>query len=175
MKNIMEILDKLRFKGFDYSTVCVEYNPMETFVEYVSTKEIVHSRIIAELLNPNGSHHLGSRFLESFLAYFYPKYEDFDMKNVQITTERYIPSNRRKIDIFIEWGNKSDAIIIENKLDEAQYPTNWKTTTIALKMKVMPKYTSFASIKIGNRQLPTSNLSTKYFTLWILLNALKMY
>lgn len=55
----MEILDKLRFKGFDYSTVCVEYNPMETFVEYVSTKEIVHSRIIAELLNPNGSHHLG--------------------------------------------------------------------------------------------------------------------
>ena len=120
----MEILDKLRFKGFDYSTVCVEYNPMETFVEYVSTKEIVHSRIIAELLNPNGSHHLGSRFLESFLAYFYPKYEDFDMKNVQITTERYIPSNRRKIDIFIEWGNKSDAIIIENKLNEAQYQPN---------------------------------------------------
>ena len=176
MKNIMEILDKLRFKGFDYSTVCVEYNPMETFVKYVSTKEIVHSRIIAELLNPNGSHHLGSRFLESFLAYFYPKYEDFDMKNVQITTERYIPSNRRKIDIFIEWGNNRMRLSLKtNSMKLNINPTNWKTTTIALKMKVMPKYTSFASIKIGNRQLPTSNLSTKYFTLWILLNALKMY
>lgn len=98
------------------------------------------------------------------------------MKNVQITTERYIPSNRRKIDIFIEWGNKSDAIIIENKLNEAQYqPNQLEDYYNSIKSKVMPKYTSFASIKIGNRQLPTSNLSTKYFTLWILLNALKMY
>ncbi|MBS7199213.1 MAG: PD-(D/E)XK nuclease family protein [Bacteroidales bacterium] len=97
---------------------------METFVEYVSAKEIVHSRIIAEFLDPNGSHHLGSRFLQSFLADFCPGYDYAGMKDIQITTERYIPSNRRKIDIFIEWGCKSGAIIIENKLNEAQYQPN---------------------------------------------------
>lgn len=115
----MRILDDLRFKGFDYSTTCTEYNPMETFVEYVSAKEIAHSRIIAELLNPNGSHHMRSRFLQPFLADFCPGYADDDMKGIQVTTERYIPSNRRKIDIFIEWDCKLGAIIIENKLNEA--------------------------------------------------------
>ena len=34
----------------------VGYNPMSEFVPYVTTKEIVHTKIISELLNPAGCH-----------------------------------------------------------------------------------------------------------------------
>ena len=43
------------------------YNPMETFVEYVSQKEICHSSILADLLNPLGRHGLERSFLDVFL------------------------------------------------------------------------------------------------------------
>ena len=55
MKQSLKILKaKLKNAGFRFEASTSVYNPMERFADYVSTKEIVHSKIIADLLNPNG-------------------------------------------------------------------------------------------------------------------------
>lgn len=62
-KEICELMDKIpTFEGSKSI-----YNPMETFVECVSQKEICHSSILADLLNPLGRHGLGRSFLDVFL------------------------------------------------------------------------------------------------------------
>lgn len=122
MENLLNLIEALRSNGFDYNSYSPEYNPMEYFVDYVSTKEIVHSRIIADLLDPTVPHGLGDNVLQSFLASFCP--EQFAhttaMCNIKVTTERLVASNRR-IDICIEWSDRSKAVIIENKLNGACY------------------------------------------------------
>ena len=43
---------------------------MSEFVPYVTTKEIVHTKIISELLNPAGCHKEGTKYLEAFFKFF---------------------------------------------------------------------------------------------------------
>ena len=62
-KEILELIAKV--PAFEGSKPI--YNPMETFVKYVSQKEICHSSILADLLNPFGQHGLGRSFLYAFL------------------------------------------------------------------------------------------------------------
>lgn len=122
MEDLLNLIETLRSNGFDYNSYNPEYNPMEYFVDYVSTKEIVHSRIIAELLDSTVPHGLGDKVLQSFLTSFCP--EQFASTtafcNVKVTTERPAGSKRR-IDICIEWSDRSKAVIIENKLNGACY------------------------------------------------------
>lgn len=100
-----------------------EYNPMEVFVDRVREKEICHTAIIADLLNPYGKHRMSRIFLDSFLDYLkIKKYND-----VIIIKERSIKScrqdmGRRRIDICIELtdGETKYAIIIENKINNAE-------------------------------------------------------
>ena len=128
MEDLLNLIEKLRSNGFDYNSYSPEYNPMEYFVDYVSTKEIVHSRIIADLLDPTVPHGLGNNVLQSFLTSFCP--EQFAhttaLCNIKVTTERLvvIASQQRKIDICIEWPDRSKAVIIENKLNGAYYQPN---------------------------------------------------
>lgn len=98
------------------------YNPMETFVEYVSQKEICHSSILADLLNPLGRHGLERSFLDVFLKEI--GCESF--KDVTIRTEMPVlriltaGSGPRRIDICIINNHNKDVVIIENKLNNAQ-------------------------------------------------------
>ena len=98
------------------------YNPMETFVKYVSQKEICHSSILADLLNPLGQHGLGRSFLDAFLEKI--KCESF--QDVTIQTEMPVlriltdGSGPRRIDICIINNHNKDVVIIENKLNNAQ-------------------------------------------------------
>ena len=99
------------------------YNPMEIFVEYVSQKEICHSSILADLLNPLGRHGLERSFLDAFLE----KIECGSFKDITIRTEMPVPriltdgSGPRRIDIcIINNHSKKDVVIIENKLNNAQ-------------------------------------------------------
>lgn len=115
-KEICELIDKIpTFEGSKSI-----YNPMETFVEYVSQKEICHSSILADLLNPLGRHGLGRSFLDVFLKEI--GCESF--KDVTIRTEMPVlriltdGSGPRRIDICII--NNNDVVIIENKLNNAQ-------------------------------------------------------
>jgi len=72
-----------------------------------SNEEVnLHSRFIYELLNPNGTHKQGSKFLELFLKEIEIELPSLD---VAIFKEKF------NIDILIE--SKPKAIIIENKID----------------------------------------------------------
>ncbi|OQA03662.1 MAG: hypothetical protein BWY69_00300 [Planctomycetes bacterium ADurb.Bin401] len=78
---------------------------------------ITHTPMIAELLDPAGSHGQGSLFLKTFINYLtekagFPKQLDF--KNWLVESERQIPPYGR-LDIVI--SSKSCLIAIENKID----------------------------------------------------------
>lgn len=117
-KEILELIDKV--PAFEGSKPI--YNPMETFVKYVSQKEICHSSILADLLNPFGQHGLGRSFLDAFLEKI--KCESF--QDVTIQTEMPVlriltdGSGPRRIDICIINNHNKDVVIIENKLNNAQ-------------------------------------------------------
>lgn len=72
----------------------------------------LHSALIAELLNPKGSHGCGSQFLEKFLQIL--KLDDFGFNSdkIRIRTEKPVRDGR----IDIEISDKSQAIIIEVKI-----------------------------------------------------------
>ena len=78
--------------------------------------ENTHSAILAEFLNPNGTHGLKSKFLECFIETLGEQFtiEDFNCKNARVHTEFVIPGGR--IDILIEDEQREKAIIIENKI-----------------------------------------------------------
>jgi len=84
----------------------------------VSSSEVrTHTAFLAELLNPNGSHSLGSFPLQSFISIINSSIPfEFDSKSVQIRKEKSIGiidtnyDNGGQIDILIESGRS--AIII---------------------------------------------------------------
>jgi hypothetical protein len=81
----------------------------------VNHYENTHSSILAELLNPQGSHSLKNQFLDAFLETIGKDFalKDFDTANATVHTE-YVTDNGR-IDILIK-DHKKNAIIIENKI-----------------------------------------------------------
>lgn len=81
----------------------------------VNHYENTHSSILAEFLNPQGSHSLKNQFLDAFLETIGKSFilKDFDTTNATVHTE-YVTDNGR-IDILIKDHNKN-AIIIENKI-----------------------------------------------------------
>ena len=118
-KEIRELIDKV--PAFECSKPI--YNPMETFVEYVSQKEICHSSILADLLNPLGRHGLWRSFLYAFLKEIEC---DETFEDVTIRTEMPVlriltdGSGPRRIDICIINNHNKNVVIIENKLNNAQ-------------------------------------------------------
>lgn len=118
-KEICELMDKIpTFEGSKSI-----YNPMETFVEYVSQKEICHSSILAELLNPLGRHGLGRSFLDTFLKEIEcnETFEDVTIQT-EMPVQRILTdgSGPRRIDICIINNYNNDVVIIENKLNNAK-------------------------------------------------------
>ena len=91
-------------------------------MKYVSQKEICHSSILADLLNPLGRHALGRSFLDAFLE----KIECESFKDVTIRTEMPVlriltdGSGPRRIDICIINNRNNDVVVVENKLNNAQ-------------------------------------------------------
>ena len=81
----------------------------------VNHYENTHSAIIAELLDPNGTHGLKSKLLECFLETLgdYCSMDDFRSHSARVMTEYTTTEGR--IDILIE-DNDERAIIIENKI-----------------------------------------------------------
>lgn len=87
----------------------------------VNHYENTHSSILAELLNPQGSHSLKNQFLDAFLETIGKSFtlKDFDTTNATVHTE-YVTDNGR-IDILIK-DHKKNAIIIENKIYACDQP-----------------------------------------------------
>lgn len=91
------------------------YNQFNWFqVMYKMTEErILHSRIIAFLLNPKGSHAQESLFLKLFFEEF--GINDFDLNGIVVLPEEDKKKEEDNIDILIT-NAKKHAIIIENKI-----------------------------------------------------------
>lgn len=77
--------------------------------------ENTHSRILAEFLNPNGTHGLKSKLLECFIETLgeYFTVEAFNCEKSRVRTEYSTKEGR--IDILLE-DDQNKAIIIENKI-----------------------------------------------------------
>lgn len=117
--------------GLNCSEATGVYNPMDDFAGCVSTKEKIHSKIIADLLNPSGRHQLGTLLLGKFLVelgIIPAERESFSdainrISDVKVNTELYAPSGMRRgfIDILVclKYSGTDYAIIIENKLNDA--------------------------------------------------------
>lgn len=83
-------------------------------VMYKMTEEKnLHSRFIAFLLNPKGSHGQGDVFLKLFFEEF--EIHNFSLEGVVVLPDEHIKKEEDNIDILITNGSK-DAIIIENKI-----------------------------------------------------------
>lgn len=81
----------------------------------VNHYENTHSAIIAEFLNPNGTHGLKSKLLECFIETLG---EHFTIKSYNCEKSRVLTEHTTevgRIDILIE-DNQNKAIIIENKI-----------------------------------------------------------
>lgn len=92
------------------------FSILHTMYNRISSKELLHSEIIAELLRPDGKHDCGDIFLQEFMSAIDidPRQQDFSQ--VEVLSESPTDEGRR-IDILIVWGDK--AVIVENKLNNA--------------------------------------------------------
>jgi hypothetical protein len=77
--------------------------------------ENTHSKIIAEFLDPKGTHYQGNIFLKNFFAQFAVKWKPAEW---EVETERFIENctgkGQGRIDIYLTNGKKH--IILENKI-----------------------------------------------------------
>lgn len=89
-----------------------EITPNFNLVNLISPKELQLSKIIAEFLNPNGSHEQGDLFLKTFIKKFYKKIK-FPYRNITVQLE-VAEHVEGQIDIIIDFDNKF-GIAIENK------------------------------------------------------------
>ncbi|MDE6478808.1 MAG: PD-(D/E)XK nuclease family protein [Muribaculaceae bacterium] len=121
------LIKKLKELGLKAINHPQKYNPLQEFACRVSTKEIVHSIILADLMRPDGKHYLGRHFIDSLL-----KKADLDsnsISDVKVATEYRLLGDRwdkRRMDILItnniaKDSEKEYALIIENKLNDASY------------------------------------------------------
>ena len=101
----------------------------------VNHYEVTHSAIIAEFLDPQGSHGQGLAFVKAFVESLNLQDFDFSLNGVEVATEMVTPNGR--IDIVISNNNKQ-AVIIENKIYASD---QWKQ---------LKRYDDFAKTKYMN-------------------------
>lgn len=123
----------------------------------LQTSEVrLHSAFLAELLNPEGSHGLGDKFLKAFVEEIVQNCKpfDFDTATAQTTPEFVIGNISEdyqeggRIDLYIQ--DKNDhLIIIENKIDAVDQPYQ------------LLRYHNYAE---KSKELPQDNYIVLYLT-----------
>ncbi len=113
-KNIQDLLNKINTIRLENETIIKATSGRFNIFGLLGVDhyEVKHSKILAEFLDPKGSHGLDELFLQAFVKQFLPDFE-FDCKNAKVITEKYAGEYGR-IDITIE--QEAKAIIIENKI-----------------------------------------------------------
>lgn len=125
LENCIDLLEKskLLIQDDEYLNTKTGRNFNIFSILKLSTKELVHSAFIAELLNPNGTHGRKDRFLNLFLDQCQidkKKLSPTEFWNVKTeATIGYIDLSGEtggRIDVLLQSGNNKDFIIIENKI-----------------------------------------------------------
>lgn len=117
MENIQKLLHKIHVVSVRNETIIEATGGRFNMFSILGVNhyENTHSGIIAEILNPFGSHGLKEKFLNEFVRLNISDDFDFDCKNANVQREKYLGCLGRA-DIFIEQKDKRKAIIIENKI-----------------------------------------------------------
>jgi len=113
LTDVLNIKQKYEEKGNNEG---INFNVFE--VINLRTQEVrLHSKFLAELLNPNGSHGQREKFLELFVKCC--NIEEFEVKGAQVFVEAYIgevtETTGGRLDIYLT-DRKGNAIVIENKI-----------------------------------------------------------
>lgn len=94
-----------------------DYSVLETAIK--GNEEMVHSSVIASLLDTRGSHGQKCRFLKLFLGCLPEQFKSFDPSGARTACERYIgkmtEDSGGRVDICIE-NSSGQMIVIENKI-----------------------------------------------------------
>lgn len=94
-----------------------DYSVLETAIK--GNEEMMHSSVIASLLDTWGSHGQKCRFLEIFLGCLPERFKSFDASGARTACERYIGQKTEdsggRVDICIE-NSSGQMIVIENKI-----------------------------------------------------------
>ena len=110
LNEVFLCIDKRIASGEDYSV-------LETAIK--GNEEMVHSSVIASLLDTRGSHGQKCRFLELFLGCLPEQFKSFDPSGARTACERYIgkmtEDSGGRVDICIE-NSSGQMIVIENKI-----------------------------------------------------------
>lgn len=85
-----------------------------------SRKELVHSALIAWLLDPAGSHGFGAAFLDRVLARCFPG-ESFGQSHAAVP-QCEVECDAGRADIVV-WGGKEFTLLIENKVYSPERPS----------------------------------------------------
>ena len=116
MREIEQLFDRVISINLKYRDELCQDNKRNFNIFSILRKEDdevnLHSRFLFELVNPKGTHGLGSSFLELFL-------QQIGIADFELTTV-YAKREHRGIDIFI--ANAKHAIIIENKVYALDQP-----------------------------------------------------
>lgn len=120
MKEIDQLLNEV--KWFNKHRSLKSYINGEEFNMFricgVDHYENTHSSILAEIINPKGSHNFGSKFLEAFIetlkrSELIEGEFQFSMQNVRVVTENASAFGR--LDILIR-NSQNQALLLENKI-----------------------------------------------------------
>lgn len=94
-----------------------DYSVLETAIK--GNEEMMHSSVIASLLDTRGAHGQKCRFLELFLGCLPERFKSFDASGARTACERYIGQKTEdsggRVDICIE-NSSGQMIVIENKI-----------------------------------------------------------
>ena len=124
LESILDQVRVLKTKYDERAEVTGENFNVFSILDRERDEEKTHSAIIAELLNPHGSHSQGTLFLKLFLKRLKPTI-DFSNKHTgfKVRTEVFVfvPDKEEKgfLDIVIE--NDGAYIVIENKIGAGDY------------------------------------------------------
>ena len=110
LKEVFLCIDERIASGEDYSV-------LETAIK--GNEEMMHSSVIASLLDTRGSHGQKCRFLELFFGCLPEQFKSFDPSDARTACERYIGQKTEdsggRVDICIE-NSSGQMIVIENKI-----------------------------------------------------------
>ena len=94
-----------------------DYSVLETAIK--GNEEMMHSSVIASLLDSRGAHGQKCRFLELFLGCLPERFKSFDASGARTACERHIGQKTEdsggRVDICIE-NSSGQMIVIENKI-----------------------------------------------------------
>lgn len=122
LNNISQLLNEVKTISDSYDRVAEatgENFNIFSILQVESDEVRTHSRFIAELLNPNGSHAQKDKFLKIFINQFADDFE-IDSAKCKVFVEYYIGGvtidSGGRLDILIKEENSKKVLMIENKV-----------------------------------------------------------